>query len=268
MTKLSDLKIRFISGIILFSLALLIIFLSNQIYFAIFLSIFYIAGAYESINMIKSKNQYIKAIYLLVFALSMFVLYSIGVSKIINLVILSYTVIWLSIIIALISYPLNKWWNRTFILTAWMYLTLIIGWYGIYVIWLKVGPSFVVYFILFIAFADVGAYFSGKFFGKTVLAEKLSPGKTIEGVVGGTLASIAIGMTLLVDDSISLLFNVLIMTLIVWISIAGDLFISMLKRNANLKDSGKLLPGHGGILDRIDSLTAASLPFALFVSNI
>ncbi len=115
---------------------------------------------------------------------------------------------------------------------------------------------------LFVIWAiDTGAYFSGKSFGKTKLAIHVSPGKTWEGVWGGTLFAFVIALTglWLVSATLNLSMVLFAVTLagIAMFSVLGDLFESVLKRQVNLKDSGRILPGHGGILDRIDSLLIA-----------
>ena len=114
--------------------------------------------------------------------------------------------------------------------------------------------------------ADTGAYFSGKRFGKHKMAPAVSPNKTIEGLVGGVILAVIItwlGAKLLSIPfiSISSLLSIAIITVV--ISVLGDLVESMFKRASGVKDSGNILPGHGGILDRIDSLTAAIPVFAL-----
>ncbi|GKT12361.1 MAG: phosphatidate cytidylyltransferase [Thiomicrorhabdus sp.] len=108
---------------------------------------------------------------------------------------------------------------------------------------------------------DTGAYFSGRRFGKTKLAVYVSPGKTWEGVWGGTLLSFIIGLVgiYLISPSLNMsavLFAALL-AFIALFSVLGDLFESVLKRQAGLKDSGRILPGHGGVLDRVDSLLIA-----------
>lgn len=108
--------------------------------------------------------------------------------------------------------------------------------------------------------ADVAAYFSGRTFGKHKLAPSISPGKTWEGAIGASIAVVAYGFLLAPHFPGALTQNwlLLLLTLIVLtaVSIVGDLFESLLKRQAGLKDSSNVLPGHGGVLDRIDSLTS------------
>ena len=122
------------------------------------------------------------------------------------------------------------------------------------------GPDYVMYLLLIIWFADSGAYFTGRAWGKHKLIERVSPGKTWEGVAGAMTVSLvvaAVAVNLLnVTSSHSIMF-ILLSLITVAFSVVGDLTESMFKRMVNLKDSGQLLPGHGGILDRIDSLTAA-----------
>ncbi len=115
---------------------------------------------------------------------------------------------------------------------------------------------------LFVIWAiDTGAYFSGKRFGKTKLAVHVSPGKTWEGVWGGTLLAFVVALIGLWLISATLSFSMVLFAAILagiaMFSVLGDLFESVLKRQVNLKDSGRILPGHGGVLDRIDSLLIA-----------
>jgi phosphatidate cytidylyltransferase len=112
--------------------------------------------------------------------------------------------------------------------------------------------------------ADTGAYFAGKRWGRHKLAPSISPGKTWEGVAGGLLAAAAYAIILSISASggtTGMAFFIGVTLVLAVMSIVGDLFESAAKRQAGLKDSGTLLPGHGGMLDRIDSATAI-LPVA------
>ncbi len=118
---------------------------------------------------------------------------------------------------------------------------------------------------LFVIWAiDTGAYFAGRKFGKNKLAAYVSPGKTWEGVAGGALLALFVALIVVYWLSDGPILNSLVLalglTVIALLSIYGDLFESVLKRQVDLKDSGKILPGHGGVLDRIDSLLVAA-PF-------
>jgi len=114
--------------------------------------------------------------------------------------------------------------------------------------------------------ADIGAYFSGMLWGKRKLAPKISPGKTIEGLYGGIVSALIVAAVFTIFAKIEfskLLPWMILVILVVLFSVFGDLFESIMKRQAGVKDSGQWIPGNGGILDRIDSLTAAIPLFTL-----
>jgi phosphatidate cytidylyltransferase len=128
------------------------------------------------------------------------------------------------------------------------------------------GPWWVLYVIVLIWVADTGAYFSGRYFGGRKLAPAVSPGKTWAGVYGAIAACLiyALAGSRLVQVDGAWLAGFLLVSLVtVLFSIAGDLFESLLKRKQGVKDSSRLIPGHGGVLDRVDSLLAAA-PVFLF----
>jgi phosphatidate cytidylyltransferase len=123
------------------------------------------------------------------------------------------------------------------------------------------GPQLLLFLFLLVVAADVGAYFAGRRFGRNKLAPRVSPGKTWEGVLGGFVAAAllaAFGVWWFAVDAPRFLGLCMI---VVVASIIGDLTESLFKRHAGLKDSGTLLPGHGGLLDRVDSVTAAAPVF-------
>jgi phosphatidate cytidylyltransferase len=128
------------------------------------------------------------------------------------------------------------------------------------------GPAWLFYALALVWIADIGAYFSGKKFGKNKLAPHISPGKTKEGLVGAVAATsiytLVASYYFSLDNERAVLL-VMLSVILTFISVSGDLYISFLKREAGLKDSGSILPGHGGILDRIDSVLAAMPVFLL-----
>lgn len=138
------------------------------------------------------------------------------------------------------------------------------------------GAAFVVSLLALVWVADIAAYFAGRAFGKRKLAPRVSPGKTIAGAVAGVLGAVVwIGLSSLWDGTYG---HALVARWSFWLalplaaalgvlSIIGDLFESLLKRRAGRKDSSALLPGHGGVYDRIDAILPVA-PFALILSGV
>lgn len=140
------------------------------------------------------------------------------------------------------------------LLSAWMFLSRLRAFYG---------TEMTMYFLILIWVADISAYFSGKKWGTTKLAPEISPGKTVAGMYGALIAGLvcAVALSLIYGFNLMIASDFMLLSVLtVLISIYGDLFVSVVKRQRGVKDSGSLLPGHGGVLDRIDSLIAA-IPF-------
>lgn len=133
---------------------------------------------------------------------------------------------------------------------------------------LQAGNWWALALLLSIWVADVGAYFSGKQFGKHKLAGKISPGKTVEGVIGAQLTVFI--YALIVSNYLAIIHwqAALLFISVTLFSIIGDLAASLGKRQANIKDSSNLLPGHGGFIDRFDSLIAATPLFLILLTLI
>lgn len=148
-------------------------------------------------------------------------------------------------------------------------LAAIVGWFVLWPCWLALvylhghtpwGPFWLTFLFLLVWAADIGAYFAGRAFGRHRLAPRISPGKTWEGVAGGAVLAVLVGVlfvAVLAPQGPPWIVLLPLLVGVVAISVVGDLFESMLKRRGGMKDSGGILPGHGGILDRVDSLTAA-----------
>lgn len=141
--------------------------------------------------------------------------------------------------------------------------TLVPAWYALVTIH-AAAPLLLLFVVALTAAADTGAWFCGRRFGREKLAPHISPGKTRAGVAGGMGAVLLLAAVGIKGFSIppALWFYFVALCLVTAVlSVAGDLFESVLKREARAKDSGTILPGHGGILDRVDSLTAAAPAF-------
>jgi phosphatidate cytidylyltransferase len=171
--------------------------------------------------------------------------------------------------------PLQSTGNTTLSL---MYALAIVGCFAAIVELFRHSPVYLLSVMALVWIADIGAYFAGKAFGKHKLAPSISPGKSWEGAIGGALAVLvlAIASVLFGGESMAHTFAahvqrsvgwaamLAILVLIVAASVVGDLFESQLKRRAGVKDSSNLLPGHGGVLDRIDALIPV-LPLAALI---
>ena len=138
------------------------------------------------------------------------------------------------------------------------------GWLGLVALHDSTGPVGVLWLLLAVAAADIGAYFTGRRFGRRKLAPRVSPAKTWEGLAGGGAALFAVAAcgALLLPGSLLGWLGAAILALLA--ATVGDLFESVLKRLAGVKDSGNILPGHGGILDRVDAVLAAAPMLALY----
>jgi phosphatidate cytidylyltransferase len=174
------------------------------------------------------------------------------------------TVFWLSAFITVRRYPLAGITSERWLPMIGL-LLLSSSILAIFSLWEK-SPWWLMYLFALVWVADSGAYFAGKAFGKHKLIPDVSPNKTIEGLMGGLALTtgVIVAVAYYRDlAGVNLVGFILLSVLVVLASVLGDLFESLLKRKAKIKDSGTLLPGHGGVLDRIDSLLAAAPIFAL-----
>jgi phosphatidate cytidylyltransferase len=175
---------------------------------------------------------------------------------------------WILAAAAIVAYPRGAavWGSRAALL-ALGFVLLVPPWLAVlFIRSLPHGEYLVIYAIAVIAFADIGAYFAGRRFGGAKLMPRVSPAKTWAGCCGGMLASVALALL------VGLLAGLSDLRLVAWLALAllaaafsvvGDLLESMVKRHGGQKDSGSLLPGHGGLFDRLDSLTAGLPVLAL-----
>jgi len=180
---------------------------------------------------------------------------------------------WLLAFLLLRGYPENsKSWNNRSRIALMGLMALVPTWVGIVQLKFLIPEGWLVLaLVIMVAAVDVGAFFAGTAFGHTKLAEKLSPNKSWEGVWGGLFTCFCVGLALTWSlhrfvmplTSIQILALVLLSLTVTFFGVTGDLVESMLKRNCDIKDSGALLPGHGGLLDRVDGLMAVTPAFVL-----
>jgi len=279
------LKQRIITAIFLLSGLALVTTLLPPFFFAVLISLLLLLAVHEWSNLVGIKTNSSRVAYMAsmaVLIISAFWLLGISpaaqtmaVDRVITLMILG-LVFWCAVFYLLWGYPQNRpAWNAESKIALMGIFALIPVWAGI--IQLKYfhdSGVLVLALILLVSSVDIGAYFTGVSWGRHKLAPNLSPNKTWEGFWGGVaacvvMACLLIGITILNDINLGLVQIIGLMfaaTFVAFFSVAGDLFESMLKRNRNLKDSGKLLPGHGGLMDRIDSLIAATPIFVLILT--
>lgn len=261
------LKQRIITAVILAPLAIAGFVLLEGPWFALFVGAVVVLGAWEWARLAGETAQKGRVLYALVVALMMFALYRLGLPA--QYLLFPAAVWWALAAVMVVRYPRDKGlWASSMVAQLMGLLILLPAWAGL--VWLREVPHglwLIVALLVLVWAADIGAYFAGKTWGRRKLMPNVSPGKTIEGFLGGLVFTQLLTLVALLYlgwSLPSLLVGLLGAALVVTFSVVGDLTESLFKRDQGLKDSSNLLPGHGGVLDRIDSLTAAIPVFALF----
>ena len=254
------LRQRVLTAIVALSVLSVVMFVVPAIVARMVITLLMLGAAWEWSGFIFGKENLRRIIYLLFIAILIAVIFfdlpDAGLVDIILKIALGW---WLAALawICFFPTPIVK-------PVAWICGVLVIvpAWLALDYLYLQ-RPELLLFALLIVWVADIGAYFVGKGFGRVKLAPQISPGKTWEGVLGGLSAVMvlsAVGSPLLEIDIAVLVPFCLAVAMI---SIVGDLTVSMFKRSSGVKDSGSLFPGHGGVLDRIDSVTAAAPLFVL-----
>lgn len=258
------LRSRIITGLVLALTALISIYLLPLPAFSIFFWMVGLVAAYEYAGLAGVEARLLRWAYAGLYSVLVLLTYLEPALRIPGLLLSA--AVWAGALLMVFTYPrsgsLIQPWVRGLVglIISWA------AWIALMVIRESPGGSnWLLWMMLLVAFADIGAYFSGRQFGRHKLAAEVSPGKTWEGFWGGMLAaSLLCGVILVIMGR----FNsgwIFIMLLLVTVSVVGDLFESVLKRERGVKDSGVVLPGHGGVLDRIDSAVAVLPYFALIL---
>ncbi|MFC6339381.1 phosphatidate cytidylyltransferase [Pseudomonas sp. CCM 7891] len=262
------LKQRIITALILLPIALCGFFLLQGSGFALFIGLVVTVGAWEWARLAGFAEQLPRVLYAAVVALLLFLMYILpGLA----LWVLGAAVLWwLLATFLVLTYPgTSDHWSSVACKLVIGLLILLPAWQGLVLIKQSPMGNWLIMAVMVLVWgADIGAYFSGRAFGKRKLAPAVSPGKSWEGVYGGLVLTLVI--TLIVGFVRGWTMKEMLLALVgaavvVFISVVGDLTESMFKRQAGIKDSSNLLPGHGGVLDRIDSLTAAIPIFAVLL---
>lgn len=260
------LKQRILTSLILIPLVLLGIFYTSATIFQIILASILLLGAWEWTNFANLKETYWRIAYLLLLILFFFLAQNLSFTIFIAL-----GAFWWIFISSFLITPSHKnkvtaVSNRLILISGLLIFT---SCFSALSFLRDQSENWVIFLLVIIWLADIAAYFIGKQFGKHALAPQISPKKTWEGFFGAIVVVAVVtfisGFIILQIDTTRLMSLWVLAILVTIISVVGDLFESYLKRQIGIKDSGQLLPGHGGLLDRIDSLIAAAPVFAMGV---
>ncbi len=269
------LKQRVLTALVLAPLIVALVFLTDTLIFAVLIGAIFLAGLWEWTRMSGMRNRPLRALLLLAYAIVMVLLWGMVRSP----------WWWLPSLTGIVWWLCAALWLRNMrfaavITRAHTTLKLLAGLLVVIPAWCAVvalhgGPVahappnsawWVIFFAGIVVAADSGAYFAGTRFGGRKLAPTISPGKTWAGVYGALTCAAVIGLAggWIAHASPLLVLGVIALSLVtVVFSIIGDLFESLIKRHAGVKDSGALFPGHGGLFDRMDSIVAALPVFVL-----
>ncbi len=251
------LKQRILTAIVLLALLAVVLFLLPQEWVVAVLGVIVLGGAWEWSALAGLRARVTRVAFLLatLFAMAVAWLVSGPVENFERVMMLALAG-WLLVFAWMMFAP--RWNQRALASLAGLWI-LVPAWLAMSRLYLQVdqGPALIIFGLVLTWAADIGAYFVGRAYGRIKLAPALSPNKTWEGVLGGLLASLLVAFAGYQWFGLPAVAFISLCVAVMLASVVGDLAESMFKRQRGLKDSGRLLPGHGGILDRIDSLTAA-----------
>lgn len=265
------LKTRVITALALLALLLLVVYSGSFLAFVIVAAVFLGAAMWEAFRLFGNRQPVVGAVIWTI-AFGVIVLYQGNFSP--SLLFIACAAIWALRLVPSLGTglpPLDGVRNR---LHAGLYCIAILGCFVAILYLYQVSPLYLLSVMAIVWVADIGAYFAGRAFGKRKLAPSISPGKSWEGAIGGWVAVVLLSalcvMTPVLQGTFSARLQaswgwsgwLLVLSLLVAASVVGDLVESQLKRRAAMKDSSNLLPGHGGVLDRIDALIPV-LPLAM-----
>jgi phosphatidate cytidylyltransferase len=267
------LKQRVITAIILLAVLLPVLYSNIFVAIAAVSTVFFVAAIWESFRLFGSRRAPVLAlVWGLAFVAYVFYFKLPNVTGILGASVALWAIRFIPSLATGLP-PLQASTNRYLSI---IYAISVFGCFVAVIALYQTSPVYLLSVMMLVWIADIGAYFAGKGFGRHKLAPSISPGKSWEGAVGGWLAVVVIAVAAAMVGSFGQTFPLKlylaigplgfigVITLLVIASVAGDLFESLLKRRAGVKDSSQLLPGHGGVLDRIDALIPV-LPLAALI---
>jgi phosphatidate cytidylyltransferase len=237
MKFITDNKERWTTGLALLAVTLTVGYIDNRLLMWVYLGAFYLVGFNEAVKLfdVKQKSPYIYAVVIWIFAY-----FTPNPDDLFFLMALFFG--------AKLAYTQEH--EKKKLILPFLYPT--VGFLFMFMLYDGLGIQWLIWLLVIVAFTDVGAFFVGKSIGKTQFSPT-SPNKTQEGVIGGVVVATFMGTLFAYSTDIDTFLGAVIVSFLTAIaSIFGDLFESYLKREAGVKDSGDILPGHGGVLDRVD----------------
>lgn len=262
------LKQRVITAVILGAVFLSCLLIFPQVVFQVFVLLMFSIAAWEFSQLAGLSHHLARFVFsaflTLSVALAVYFLPQFNSSEL--KAFFTFAALWWALALLWVQgYPSSTiFWQACTVRMLMGFLTLVPAGVGILLLRASDGGQWLVLALLVIvAAADIGAYFSGKAFGRRKLAINVSPGKSWEGVIGGLLLVSVMALIYGIYANGQWYLGLIVAAPAAAVSVLGDLLESMLKRNAGIKDSGTILPGHGGVLDRIDGVTAAAPVFVL-----
>lgn len=255
---MSSLRSRILTGVAIGALLIVLLLYAPPLLAGIVLGLIVVIGAWEWSGLVRLRSPLLRGGYVLLLVAAALLGQRCFAAPAAFVQLLELTLLWWLVALGLVVLaPLRV--SRLSAALAGL-LTLVPAWLALVRIvggWVR-GGEWALFILMVAIAADTGAFFAGHRFGQVRLAPRVSPGKTWEGVFGGMLAAGLVGCGGAVWFGQPARVFVPLCLGAAALSVVGDLSESLLKRRAGLKDSGRLLPGHGGVLDRIDSVTAAA----------